>query len=133
MTDAAFDHTQAWDGPLSPGGPGPDRFETIRDGVALAGERLGEGPSLILLHGLSAGRRYVLHGSKVASRKGLAAIAYDARGHGESEGAGPGSSYDYLTLAADLAAVAAEQAGDGPAILAGHSMGAHTAAGLCPR
>ncbi len=126
MTDAAFDHTQAWDGPLSPGGPDPSRFETIRDDVTLAGERLGEGPALVLLHGLSAGRRYVLHGSKVAPRRGLSAIAYDARGHGESRGGGQHSSYDYPTLAGDLAAVIAEQAGQGRVILAGHSMGAHT-------
>ena len=38
-------------------------FEVASDGVLLAGEEVGEGPPIVLLHGLTATRRYVLHGS----------------------------------------------------------------------
>ena len=39
---------------------------------------------MILLHGLTATRRYVLHGSLALARRGYRQISYDARGHGES-------------------------------------------------
>ncbi len=86
--------------------------------MRLAVEVTGEGPTVVLLHGLTATRRYVVHGSKMLERAGFRVVKYDARGHGES---GPGDAYDYASLAADLAEVL-----DGPAVLAGASMGAHT-------
>jgi 3-oxoadipate enol-lactonase len=92
----------------------------------LRGVAEGEGPPVALLHGLTAARRYVLHGSRVLPRRGLRTLAYDARGHGESDPAGPGRGYAYAELAADLAALLDAQAGDRRAVLAGHSMGAHT-------
>ncbi len=89
----------------------------------LRGEAEGEGPPIALLHGLTATRRYVLHGSRALPRRGFRTIAYDARGHGESD---PGDHYDYDRLARDLAAVVDQQAGGRLCVLAGHSMGAHT-------
>jgi pimeloyl-ACP methyl ester carboxylesterase len=53
---------------------------------------------------------------------------YDARGHGESDPAPEGEEYTYETLASDMAAVAAEVGEGDRVVLAGHSMGAHTAA-----
>ena len=53
---------------------------------------------------------------------------YDARGHGESDPAPQGEEYIYETLASDMAAVAAEVGEGERVVLAGHSMGAHTAA-----
>jgi pimeloyl-ACP methyl ester carboxylesterase len=85
--------------------------------------RSGEGPAVILLHGLTATNRYVVMGSKNLERSGHTVIAYDARGHGESD---PGDSYSYETLVTDLAAVM-DNAGIERAVLAGASMGAHTA------
>ena len=38
---------------------------------ALAGESIGEGPPVVLLHGVTATRRYVVHGSKALARRGL--------------------------------------------------------------
>jgi len=38
----------------------------------------------VLLHGLSATRRYVVMGSRTLERSGQQVIAYDARGHGHS-------------------------------------------------
>ena len=93
----------------------------------LRGDTEGEGPAVILLHGLTATRRYVLHGSRALPRRGYRAIGYDARGHGESDPAQPGG-YDYDALAADLGAVVEQQAQGRRCVLAGHSMGAHTLA-----
>jgi pimeloyl-ACP methyl ester carboxylesterase len=94
----------------------------------LAGETMGEGPPIVLLHGLTATRRYVVHGSRTLPRSGLRTIAYDARGHGESSPPAGEGGYGYGDLAADLEAVIQAQAGDGPCVLAGNSMGAHTIA-----
>ena len=106
----------------------PAPFEVRRDGLVLRGEEIGEGPAIVLAHGLTATRRYVLHGSKALPRRGYRAISFDARGHGESDPAPSG--YGYPALAADLTAIVDERAGGGPAVLAGHSMGAHTIAAL---
>lgn len=68
----------------------------------------------------------MLHGSRLLPRKGYRVISYDARGHGESDPAVDGEGYGYERLSADLGTVAAQEA-EGPFILVGHSMGAHTA------
>ena len=81
----------------------------------------------MLLHGLTATRRYVVHGSSGLARRGLRQVTYDARGHGESDPAPPGGGYGFPELVADLEQVIAEQVGDAPFLLVGHSMGAHTA------
>jgi len=95
-------------------------------GVTLAGEEVGEGPAVVLLHGLSATRRYVVHGSVALARRGYRLISYDARGHGESSPAPDGSGYGYPELVADLAAVLQDRCPDERPVLAGHSMGCHT-------
>ena len=55
-----------------------------RAGVELAGDETGEGTPVVLLHGLTATRRYVVMGSRGLERSGHRVIAYDARGHGKS-------------------------------------------------
>jgi pimeloyl-ACP methyl ester carboxylesterase len=94
-------------------------------GASLAGERAGQGPPVVLLHGLTATRRYVVMGSRTLERGGYDVLAYDARGHGRSSAARDGR-YDYAALADDLLAVL-DAAGFDRALLAGASMGAHTA------
>ena len=99
-----------------------------RDGVTLAGTDEGERPALppvVLLHGLTATRRYVVMGSRALARGGHRVIAYDARGHGRSSPAPAPEAYGYELLAADLGAVL-DAAGIERAVLAGASMGAHT-------
>jgi 3-oxoadipate enol-lactonase len=91
------------------------------------GERSGEGSPIVLCHGITATRRSVVHGSRRLERDGHTVIAYDARGHGESDPAPEGEGYDYLELVGDLEALLAEEVGEDPFVLAGHSMGAHTA------
>jgi pimeloyl-ACP methyl ester carboxylesterase len=83
----------------------------------------GEGPPVVLLHGLTATHRYVVHGSRHLERGGHRVVAYDARGHGESA---PGPAYDYGSLADDLVGLLDDRGID-RAVLAGASMGAHTA------
>lgn len=99
----------------------------------LRGEAEGEGPVVLLCHGLTATRRYVLHGSRALSRAGYRVITYDARGHGESGPAPAGEGYGYPRLVEDLERVVSDQVGDERFLLGGHSMGAHTAAAYALR
>jgi pimeloyl-ACP methyl ester carboxylesterase len=94
-------------------------------GVQLAGDESGEGVPVVLLHGLTATRRYVVMGSKNLERAGHRVIAYDARGHGRSAPAASPDAYGYDVLASDLLAVLDDRGID-RAVLAGASMGAHT-------
>jgi pimeloyl-ACP methyl ester carboxylesterase len=99
----------------------------------LRGEAEGEGPPVVLCHGITATRRYVLHGSRALSRAGYRALTYDARGHGESDPAPAGESYGYPQLVDDLERVVADRVGEERFFLGGHSMGAHTAVGYALR
>lgn len=106
---------------------GPVDFEIdAGHGVRLAGEQRGEGVPVVLLHGLTATRRYVVMGSRVLERSGHRTITYDARGHGHSSPAPTPSEYTYELLAEDLSKVLDELAIE-RAALAGASMGAQTA------
>ena len=110
---------------------------TAPDGVELAGDEFGPahpsvhpparpGIPIVLLHGLSATRRYVVMGSRTLERSGYRVIGYDARGHGRSSAASDSAAYGYDDLARDLEAVL-DALGLERAVLAGASMGAHTA------
>jgi pimeloyl-ACP methyl ester carboxylesterase len=94
--------------------------------VSLCGEQAGEGTAVVLLHGLTASRRYVVMGSRLLERSGHRVIAYDARGHGRSGAPADRTAYAYEHLRADLQAVL-DALDIEQAVLAGASMGAHTA------
>jgi pimeloyl-ACP methyl ester carboxylesterase len=94
-------------------------------GVRLAAQERGEGLPVLLLHGLTATRRYVVMGSSALERTGHRVIAYDARGHGSSSPAPAGDAYGYELLGADVQAVMNAYRVE-RAVLAGASMGAHT-------
>jgi 3-oxoadipate enol-lactonase len=105
----------------------PESFQVARrleDGseLILDGEIAGQGPPVVLLHGLSATRRNVVQGSRALLRRGYRLIAYDARGHGASS---PGTRYRYPDLIEDLEAVLDELGLDRVALV-GSSMGAAT-------
>jgi pimeloyl-ACP methyl ester carboxylesterase len=104
-------------------------FHVTSAGVTLAGEEAGEGIPVVLLHGLTATRRYVVMGSRSLERSGHRVVAYDARGHGASSPAPDPDAYDYDDLVEDLRAVLDDRGID-RAVLAGASMGAHTAVRL---
>jgi pimeloyl-ACP methyl ester carboxylesterase len=96
-----------------------------RSGVSLAGVEDGRGTPVVLLHGLTATRRYVVMGSRRLERSGHRVIAYDARGHGSSSPAAERQAYGYSDLMKDLVAVL-DRFALPAAVLAGASMGAHT-------
>jgi pimeloyl-ACP methyl ester carboxylesterase len=116
---------------LSTEGP-PAPFAVARGGVVLSGEESGAGAPALLLHGLTATRRYVVHGSRVLERAGHRVIAYDARGHGASPPAGGPEAYTYDELVEDAVAVLDER-GVARATVVGQSMGSATAVGLTLR
>jgi pimeloyl-ACP methyl ester carboxylesterase len=99
----------------------------VESRLTLQGEEMGEGPAVVLCHGITATRRYVLHGSKALPRAGYRVITFDARGHGESDPAPAGEGYGYPELVEDLEAIVAARVGEERFFLGGHSMGAHTA------
>jgi pimeloyl-ACP methyl ester carboxylesterase len=110
-----------------PRGLAEPRQFTVGEGLAIRGEAAGEWPPVVLCHGITATRRYVVHGSRALERTGHLVISYDARGHGESDPAPADQGYGYLELASDLESVVEATVGEGGFVLAGHSMGAHTA------
>jgi 3-oxoadipate enol-lactonase len=111
---------------MSRSGAADGPFEVDADGVTLSGERAGEGVPVVLLHGLTATRRYIVMGSRSLERSDHLVISYDARGHGRSAPALEPDAYGYELLADDLVTVL--DALELPsAVLAGASMGAHTA------
>jgi len=97
--------------------------------TGLTGDVTGEGRPILLLHGLTATRRYVLQGSSLLARQGFRVASYDARGHGESAPAPEPGAYEYRDLLEDLRAVLDLLDLDRP-VLAGSSMGAATALAL---
>lgn len=104
-------------------------FEVPGGGVVLCGDDDGEGAPLLLLHGLSATRRYVLHGSTSLLRDGYRLITYDSRGHGESSPAPSADAYDYATLVDDAVRVMDDRGVDRAAVV-GMSMGSAVGAAL---
>jgi pimeloyl-ACP methyl ester carboxylesterase len=79
----------------------------------------------VLAHGLTATRRYVVHGSRGLERAGHRVVSYDARGHGDSDPAPAPGAYEYEDLVADLGAVL-DARGLDRVVLVGASMGAAT-------
>lgn len=103
----------------------PTPFRVRGEGVELAGERSGEGPSVVLLHGLTGTRRYVLMGSRLLERRGYELIGFDARSHGDSTAPRDPGAHEYTDMIADLERVL-DHLRLGRVVLAGSSMGAAT-------
>ena len=95
-------------------------------GVRLAASDEGEGPAVVLLHGLTASRRYVVMGSSALRRSGHRVVSYDARGHGASSPAPAPDGYSYAELCGDLTVVLDTLEID-RGVVVGVSMGALTA------
>lgn len=119
--------------------PDPRPFEVERGGQVLRGEIADPSPDgdggvpIVVLHAITSNRDGVVHGSKLLPRRGHTLVSYDARGHGESSPAPEGSGYGYDEMVADAGAVMDATVGDGMPVLAGSSMGAHTAVALALR
>src|SRR4051794_8189946 len=102
------------------------QFELNSGLTTVRGEQSGDGDAVVLLHGLTATRRYVVMGSRYLPTHGRRIVPYDARGHGESDPAPGPAGYEYSDLAGDLEEVL-DGLGIERAALVGASMGAHTA------
>lgn len=92
---------------------GPDR-------VRLVGERVGDGPLVVLLHGGFQTRGSWRTAVTQLSGEGFSVLSYDLRGHGES-GRSPDGAYRVGLHADDLRALL-EEVGE-PAALVGASLG----------
>jgi non-heme chloroperoxidase len=90
------------------------------DGGSIYVVEEGTGPPVVLSHGVTLSVRTWFHQLELLPKAGLRAIAFDTRGHGESELGDAGHSLD--NLAEDVKTVLLElDLHD--AILVGHSMG----------
>jgi len=94
------------------------------DGVELAYDRVGDGPPIVLAHGFGGtSRRWSRLATELVPDFEL--VAYDARGHGESDVTETG--YAVEDRVGDLCGLVRELNLDAPVLL-GHSMGAVTVA-----
>jgi pimeloyl-ACP methyl ester carboxylesterase len=108
--------------------PPEGRSQTARsaDGTTLHVEVFGpeDGPTGVLVHGWTEALQYWVYVIRALSKRGFRVVAYDQRGHGESEPA-HGGDYEIDRFGEDLEAVLSACVPDGQrAIVAGHSLGA---------
>jgi pimeloyl-ACP methyl ester carboxylesterase len=100
-------------------------FAMAGDGVRLAWETVGSGPSILLIHGFASSRiqNWKQPGwYQTLTEAGYSVIAMDCRGHGESDKPHDPAAYGHDTMAEDAIRVLAA-AGAGPVFLMGYSMG----------
>jgi pimeloyl-ACP methyl ester carboxylesterase len=100
-------------------------FVKAPDGVRIAYETVGSGPSVVLVHGFAASRVQNWKGPgwyETLTGAGYRVVAMDCRGHGDSDKPHDPAAYDHSIMAEDVAAVM-EAANAMPAFLMGYSMG----------
>src|SRR2546423_13395021 len=105
-------------------------MHTVSDGVRLHVEIAGRDsdPTVVLVHGLAASVDLAWRATRVLDRLAgaeLRTVAYDARGHGNSDAPHELERYGDQRLAADLVEIVATFAGS-DAVIAGYSMGSAT-------
>jgi pimeloyl-ACP methyl ester carboxylesterase len=108
--------------------PPQGRTQRVRsaDGTGLHAEVFGpdDAATVVLVHGWTEALQYWVYVIKELSDRGLRVVAYDQRGHGESDPAREGD-YAIERFGEDVEAVLEACVPHGPpAILAGHSLGA---------
>lgn len=109
-----------------PGTPEPMHHWQGAGGVRLAGDSWGDpnGPLVVLQHGGGQTRHAWKGAGETLGRAGYHAIAFDARGHGDSDWA-PDGTYGQDIMVEDLKCVLAAYPGKRP-VLVGASMGGGT-------
>lgn len=102
------------------------RHFVVDHGIRLVGDVSGDAaaPCVVLMHGGGQTRYSWLKAGRTLAEKGYQVVNFDARGHGESDWAGPGG-YSIARHAADLRAIVSEV--EGPVALVGASLGGVTA------
>jgi pimeloyl-ACP methyl ester carboxylesterase len=99
------------------------------DGIAIAYDRMGEGPPVVLVHGFGASRAITWGNTswyQALRKAGRMVIALDCRGHGESGKPHVPEAYDEGRLALDVVAVL-DGLGLPQTDIIGYSMGAQIA------
>lgn len=97
-----------------------------QDGTVLHAEAFGpdQGTTVVLAHGWTESLQYWIYQIRELSSQGVRVVAYDLRGHGESEAARD-DDYSIDRFGEDLEAVLTTCIPDGQrAVVAGHSLGA---------
>ena len=109
-----------------PGTPDPMHVWTGSGGIPIAGDTWGDpsGPLVILQHGGGQTRHAWKGAGETLGNAGYHAVAFDARGHGDS-GWAPADDYTADHMVEDLRCVARALGSDRP-ILVGASMGGGT-------
>ena len=106
-----------------PGTPEPMHHWPGADGILIAGDAWGpeDGPLVLLQHGGGQTRHAWKGTGEILGSAGYRAVAFDARGHGDSSWAKPGG-YGQEAMVRDLQAVIQALGGRRP-VLVGASMG----------
>lgn len=110
-----------------PGTPVPMHRWEGHGGVTIAGDSWGDpdGPLVMLLHGGGQTRHAWKGAGETLGNSGYHAVAFDARGHGDSDWAAKEEDYAADNMVEDLLCVARALGSDDP-ILVGASMGGGT-------
>lgn len=98
---------------------------TVPGEISLAYEVVGEGPPIVLIHGFASNRWINWRGPNwydTLTKAGRQVIAFDVRGHGESDKPHRIEAYDEGELAADVGRLL-DHLGHAQADLMGYSMG----------
>jgi pimeloyl-ACP methyl ester carboxylesterase len=98
------------------------------DGTVLHARLFGpeDGDTVVLVHGWTESHQYWIYQIRDLTERGLRVIAWDLRGHGESQPATNGD-YSIERFGEDLEAVLSATVREGTrAVVAGHSLGAMT-------
>jgi len=109
-----------------PATPEPMHHWSGAGGIGLAGDSWGnpDGPLVLLQHGGGQTRHAWKGTGETLGAAGYHAVAFDARGHGDSDW-DPGGDYSQDSMVADLVRVVAAL-GNRPPVLVGASMGGGT-------
>jgi pimeloyl-ACP methyl ester carboxylesterase len=109
-----------------PGTPVPMHYWTGADGIRIAGDSWGDpaGPLVLLQHGGGQTRHAWKGAGEALGAAGYHAVAFDARGHGDSGWSAEGD-YGHEAMVADLGQVIDGLSGNRP-VLVGASMGGVT-------
>lgn len=100
-------------------------FVTAPDGVRIAWETVGRGPPVMLVHGFGAGRVQNWRAPgwyDSLMNGGYSVVAFDCRGHGESDKPHDSAAYTEAAMANDIGLVM-RAAGHQRAFVMGYSMG----------
>lgn len=106
-----------------PGTPVPMHSWTGSGGVKIAGDTWGDpdGPLVVLQHGGGQTRHAWKGAGETLGRAGYHVVAFDARGHGDSDWA-PADAYGSDDMVGDLCCVAEALGGKNPILVGGKSV-----------